>query len=163
MTRFSILICSLFLASGLFAQDEIIREAAPTDMVGFNFDWILGDWERTNDELGKETYESWTKEGNSYIGHGYTIQEIEFQRDTISQEFMKLSGENFEWILEVSIPGVTDKPVQFIMSELQDKSFICVNAKNDFPKSIMYSKWENGLFAEISGGGESVSFDFRKR
>ena len=36
-----------------------------------NFDWLLGKWQRTNEEQGKTTFENWEKTNNSeYNGIG---------------------------------------------------------------------------------------------
>lgn len=41
-----------------------------------NFDWLCGNWVRTNDEEGYRTYENWMKNSNTeYIGLGCTLQD----------------------------------------------------------------------------------------
>ncbi len=37
-----------------------------------NFDWLLGDWQRSNEKAGMETYESWKKiSSTEYLGHWF--------------------------------------------------------------------------------------------
>lgn len=42
--------------------------------------WLLGDWQRTNDEEGKSTFETWEQVNDStYVGMGYTLMD----KDTV--------------------------------------------------------------------------------
>ena len=64
-------------------QNDQKSTTQPTE----NFDWLLGNWKRTNEEKGKETFENWKKTNDTeYNGIGFTLQ----NSDTLSQEQMKL-------------------------------------------------------------------------
>lgn len=53
-----------------------------------NFDWLLGNWKRTNEEKGKETFENWKKTNNNeYKGNGDKMNAI------VSGDSLKLSFE----------------------------------------------------------------------
>lgn len=123
-----------------------------------NFDWLLGKWQRINEEQGKNTFESWKKNNNSeYNGIGFTIQ----NNDTISQEKMKIVKINGKWNLLVKT--LEEKEfIQFEMSEIQEDKFECKNDTLDFPKLIKY--WKNGdkINALVSGDNLKLSFEFKR-
>ena len=92
----------LFLAiSGIFLFScNQKNEAKPTEVEKEakvetqNFDWLLGEWKRNNEEKGKETFENWKKINNSeYNGIGFTLK----NKDTLSKEEMKIVEKNGEW------------------------------------------------------------------
>jgi len=52
-----------------------------------DFDYLIGDWERTNEKEGKKTFEHWLQNTEAlYTGIGYTLQ----NKDTIWKEQMQL-------------------------------------------------------------------------
>ena len=123
-----------------------------------NFDWLLGNWKRTNEEKGKETFENWKKANdNEYKGIGFTLQ----NRDTLSQEQMKLIQTNGKWNLLVKTPDEKDF-IKFEMTEIADDKFECKNDTLDFPKLIKY--WKNGdkMNAIVSGDSLKLSFEFER-
>jgi hypothetical protein len=123
-----------------------------------NFDWLLGNWKRNNEEAGKETFEVWEKTSNSeYIGLGFTMQ----NGDTIKQEKIKLIKLNGKWDMEVKVPEEAESII-FKMSEFDKNEFTCVNEVLDFPNKIKY--WRNGdkINALVSGGDMEIPFEFEK-
>ena len=123
-----------------------------------NFDWILGNWKRLNEEEGKETFENWEKVSDiEYAGIGFTMQ----RGDTISKEQIKLIKVNQNWDLVVSL-GSSSESVRFKGFNYTENEFSCENITNDFPNIIKY--WKNGdhIYAMISGGEIKVSFEFEK-
>lgn len=123
----------------------------------YNFDWLLGTWQRANDKEGKRTYEFWHKVGDKhYEGIGYTLQ----GQDTISQEKMLLMELHDVWGFNV-VAGA-DPMVRFKLIDVTESSFVCENQDNDFPKVIKYWKDQYRLKAEISGGGPTIPFVFAK-
>ena len=123
-----------------------------------NFDWLLGEWKRNNEEKGKETFENWKKANdNEYKGIGFTLQ----NRDTLSQEQMKLIQTNGKWNLLVKTPDEKDF-IKFEMTEIADDKFECKNDTLDFPKLIKY--WKNGdkMNAIVSGDSLKLSFEFER-
>lgn len=123
-----------------------------------NFDWLLGKWQRTNEEQGKTTFENWEKTNNSeYNGIGFTIQNA----DTISQETMKIVGTNGKWNLLVKT--LEEKEfVRFEMSEIQEDKFECKNDTLDFPKLIKYWKSKDKINALVSGDNLEIPFEFKR-
>ncbi len=123
-----------------------------------NFDWLLGKWQRTNEEKGKTTFENWEKTNNSeYNGIGFTIQ----NNDTISQEKMKIVKSDESWKLLVKT--LEEKEfVRFEMSEIQENKFECKNDTLDFPKLIKYWKKGDKINALVSGDSLKLSFEFKR-
>ena len=156
----------LFLAiSGIFLFScNQKNEAKPTEVEKEakvetqNFDWLLGEWKRNNEEKGKETFENWKKINDSeYNGIGFTLK----NKDTLSKEEMKIVENNGEWNLIVKTRDEKE-PTKFKMSELKSDKFVCVNDTIDFPKRIEY--WRNGekINATVSGGDLKIPFEFER-
>jgi len=121
------------------------------------FDALVGVWERSNDEKGKQTFEIWKKQNDElYIGEGFTLEGL----DTVFKEDIKILFQDSVWIFEVS--GLNENPVPFQIDHLDHKSFRCVNEKNPFPKKIVYNINENKLQAVISAGIDKILFDFER-
>lgn len=123
-----------------------------------NFDWLLGNWKRTNEEKGKETFENWRKiDDSEYNGIGFTLQ----NSDTLRQEDMKLIQTNGKWNLLVKTPDENDF-IKFEMVEIEKDKFECKNETLDFPKLIKY--WKNGdkMNAIVSGDSLKLSFEFER-
>ena len=123
-----------------------------------NFDFLLGNWQRTNDKDGKQTFEHWGKQNDSvYRGHSFTLLE----KDTIWQEFVTLSPIDGIWFYQVSMPE-SDQSTNFKVTEKTNNAFSCENPQNEFPKFIKYSLKGNDLLAEISDEKNMVLFEFVK-
>lgn len=123
-----------------------------------NFDWLLGNWKRLNDEAGNETFESWKKINESeYQGVGFTLK----NGDTISQEKMQLAKQYNQWNVSISIPS-EPKATVFKVTKTENLSFICENELNDFPKKIKYWVEDQNLKAKISNSDIEIAFDFEK-
>ena len=123
-----------------------------------NFDWLLGEWKRNNEEPEKETFENWKKINSSeYSGIGFTMQ----NGDTIKQEKIKLIKLNGKWNLIVKVPEESES-ITFKMTELKSDAFTCENDSLDFPKRIKY--WKNGekISALVSGDDLEIPFEFEK-
>ena len=123
-----------------------------------SFDWLLGKWERTNENEGRQTIEMWSKVTDSeYKGYGATLQD----GDTLWYENIKLVKSNNLWSFEVTGKGETT-PTVFELSSIEKGRFISENEQNEFPKKIEYFRSENGLKALISGDDMEVVFDFKR-
>ncbi len=123
-----------------------------------NIDWLLGKWLRSNDEAGKMTYEQWQKISDSlYLGLGFTMQ----QKDTVWKENVRLVLKDTVWSYDVFMSG-NPNPTSFLFTQMTDTSFVCENAKNEFPKKIVYEIKGDSMKATISGGGQDVAFLFGK-
>lgn len=123
-----------------------------------NYDWLLGNWMRTNEKKGKETVENWNKVNDTtYSGIGFTLQ----NNDTIFKEKMNLMKVRGKWNLTVTV-SQDAAPSVFKGIEHNENEFICENKENDFPNIIKYWKKGKNLNAEISGGETKVLFEFEK-
>lgn len=126
-----------------------------------NFDWLLGKWKRSNEEIGKETFENWAKKSNTeYVGFSYTTQ----KGDTIYEEKFRLVKSNNNWNFKIELKGET-KPSSFKMTSYNTQEFICENKainypnrKSDSPNKIKYWKNSDKLYATISG--EKIELQF---
>ncbi len=122
------------------------------------FDWLVGNWERTNESEGNKTYEYWTKKSSTeYIGLGCTLK----NKDTIFKESIRLIKEKEQWVFKVI--GVNETPTLFPISSLTGKSFTCENPENEFPKRIIYSIEDGNLKAVISANKTHIPFLFKKK
>jgi len=123
-----------------------------------NFDWLLGEWERLNEEEGKKTFENWEKTSETeYSGIGFTMQ----SEDTIKQEKIRLIKTRGEWNLTVKVPEETES-ITFKMTNHSENEFTCKNKEIDFPNKIIY--WKNGdkINASVSNAKMEISFEFKK-
>lgn len=125
---------------------------------GEDFDWLLGNWQRINEQEGRQTFENWQKINDAeYEGLGFTLQ----NDDTIWQENIKLIKSDSGWNFEAIGKGETN-PTIFRLTRKEKESFVSENELNEFPKKIHYYKSKDNLNATISGGGEEVLFEFKK-
>jgi len=154
----SLILIALLFSCQADKQNEPVPEKAPI-VIAESFDWLLGEWQRSNDKEGKQTYETWTKTNNTeYAGHGFTLQ----QQDTTFQERMSLVKHENTWQLEVAGAG-NPKPVVFKLTKTGDNSFTCENPEHDFPTKIEYARNGDQINAAIFGGDQRIPFDFVKR
>jgi len=122
-----------------------------------NLDWILGNWERTNNSKGTQNYESWTKKSkDEYVGFGYTLKD----KDTFFKENIRLIHIKDIWNLEVF--GVNETPTLFKFISNTTNSFTCQNLQNEFPKRIKYSFDGENLKAIISDDNNEIPFLFKQ-
>ena len=130
----------------------------PREEVAVNLDWINGNWKRTNDNKGKQTFESWKKISTTeYAGFSFTLQ----KGDTISQEQMSLIAPNGKWSLFVKTPD-EKRPIEFKLSALKSNEFVFTNDSIDFPKQIQYWTESGKLKAKVSNKDMEISFEFEK-
>lgn len=129
------------------------------DTPDLDFDWLLGDWIRTNEDGDKDTFESWAKVNASvYQGFGFTL----IKTDTVWQEEMRLIKIGEGWSLEVTGKGESD-PTVFQLTELSQNSFTSQNPEHDFPTEIRYFKSGEFLKAIVSGNELEIPFEFERR
>lgn len=153
-----IVIPNLFLTSYIESANKGKETKVEETIVIENFDWLLGEWKRKNEDAGKETFEVWTKINNSeYYGVGFTLQ----NNDTLSQEKIRLVESNGKWNLEVQSPN-DSIPTKFIMTSNGHQEFICENKLLDFPKMIKYWKKGNEINAIVSGDNMEILFEFER-
>ena len=147
------MICGLSCAE--HGRGERSLRAGPDSKQDFN--WLIGNWKRTNDQEGLLTFEYWTKTSDTeYIGRGFTLQD----HDTVFMEHLSLYRLSGEWIFQVT--GVNEQPTLFPLEYQSEQSFRCGNPDNEFPKHIEYYLEDNLLHAKISGGGNDILFTFEE-
>lgn len=123
-----------------------------------NFNWLIGNWKRLNNDGEKKTFENWKKEiDNRFIGHGFVIKGL----DTIWQEKMILSKKDSIWALEVETPGNRNL-IEFILTEHNSNSFTVENPNHDFPKKIKYWKNKEKPNALVTGNEMKLNFEFER-
>lgn len=145
---FSIISCNVKV------EKKIVSDSKPHT----TFDWLLGNWIRTNEKEDRKTYERWTKINPSeYSGTSFTLKD----KDTIWQENVKLINDKNEWNFVVTPKGTPQQTV-FRLTTLTDSTFTCENQNNDFPKIIRYFKSGDSFNAEIEGGDMKILFEFGK-
>ena len=151
---FLVIIPLLFFQSGCSQKQSSNDEIEITNS---SFDWIVGNWERTNDEVGKKTFENWGKKSiTEFVGEGFTLAE----NDTIFKEQLRIIKIDNRWQLEVV--GVNESPTIFEFTNYSENSFSCENKLNEFPKTINYSFDGNMLTARIADDKNEIIFSFVK-
>jgi len=161
MSRILLLLMALLMVSCQFLSNEnkIVSEAqTAVENPLVNFDWLLGKWQRNNEDPGKETFENWIKiSPTEYTGIGFTMQ----ANDTVKQEQIRLIQKNKQWLLEVKTLEDT-KATSFKMISFSKDTFTCENNDIDFPNRIKY--WKNGtkINASVAGGDFEIAFEFEK-
>ncbi len=141
------------------------KNPAKLTEVSNNFDWLLGKWKRSNEAIGKETFENWDKISETeYVGFSCTIQNT----DTIYQEKFRLVKLNNNWNFKIELKGELI-PSIFKMTSFNAEEFICENKnlnfpnkKLDSPNKIRYWKGIDKIYATISGKKINLQFDFVK-
>lgn len=122
-----------------------------------DFDWLIGEWVRSNEKSDRATYEYWEKQSDSlYFGTGLTLQ----NSDTIFKEKIHLVKTANQWVYRVY--GINRRPTSFRLTQRSANSFVCQNEKNPFPKLIKYSLENDILTAEISADGKKIRFIFEQ-
>jgi hypothetical protein len=123
-----------------------------------NFDWLLGQWKRLDEEEGKETFENWEKYNDTaYYGIGFTMQ----NKDTIKQELIKLKKVDDHWNLSVKTPDEL-QAIDFKMTTYNATEFVCENTEIDFPNKIRYWIVGDTLNASVSNPEITIPFKFEK-
>lgn len=131
------------------------KKEVPITKITTEFDYLIGDWERTNSKGGTETFEHWKSISTTELrGHGYTLED----EDTIFNERMRLSKKQNQWLL--SIYGPNEDPTVFKISTHDHKSFTAIHPENEFPKVIAYSYFDDVLMATISSEEMEIPFIF---
>ncbi|WP_439131109.1 DUF6265 family protein [Polaribacter sp.] len=115
--------------------------------------FLIGEWKRLNDKPRSQTYEIWN---TNLVGMGYTMKGTK----RTFQEILSIVKINDTLYLEVK--GVNEKATLFKFTNQTDTSFVCENAKNDFPKKITYFKEGKQLKAIVAADDFRIDFVFEK-
>lgn len=148
----------LLLTIFILACNPKEKSAVSNEKPASQFDWLLGNWTRTNEKKDRQTFENWVKiNGSEYAGEGYTLQ----NNDTIWKETVQLIESNGQWAFAVTPKGETKQTI-FNLIKIENHAFTCESKTNDFPKIIHYFKDGHSLKAEISGGDMKIPFEFER-
>lgn len=137
---------------------DIQKEKSKSEPINtVNFNWLLGEWQRTNEEPNMETFEYWKKANDStFFGMGIRVQ----NKDTLFLEKMKLLKTKKDWNLKV-ITKEDDAPTVFKVINIAPNEFTCENPENEFPNKIHYFKEGDLLKAIISNEEMEILFQFK--
>ena len=151
---FTVIGLSFFIT---LAQGQQTQTSAQQQFDGLS--WVLGQWQRTNERQGAQTYETWEKESDSvYRGLGVTIK----GGDTTFVEKLRIELKDNK-LYYVAEPQQNTKPTYFEMTTIEPDGFVSENPEHDFPKMIQYIMKEGTLTAIISDGGDKkIGFVFKK-
>ena len=159
--RFSFFLLMLLLVSckpnSEKKGEDIASKSVDNSSMDSSLDWMIGAWLRSNEADGKQTMETWVKGGDSYTGHGVTLE----KGDTIWQELMILSKKDTIWNLDIK-QGRSEEASSFVISDIGQQYFVAECPEKEFPKQIIYQLDNDSLRAEISGGGPVIPFTFYK-
>lgn len=146
--RTTLVLVLTFISASVFAQNDINK-----------LDWLTGTWTRTNPKPGRSGVEVWTKRNNELVGRGVNLK----GPDTAFVEKLKIVARDGKLFYVADVPE-NNSEVLFEFTQLTNRSFVCENAKHDFPKKISYTLEGDNLKATISGEGREVDYLFvRKR
>ncbi|CAL2081828.1 conserved hypothetical protein [Tenacibaculum sp. 190524A05c] len=118
-----------------------------------NPDFLIGKWKRINEDSTKTTHEVWNQD---FSGMGYTLKD----NDTVFKEILNIIDIKGKQYFQVT--GVNQQPTLFVVTELTDKSIICKNDQNEFPKEISYWMEEGKLKAKVANEDFAIDFVFEK-
>ena len=157
-TKFKIAVIAVIALFSAMCTPKPETSSNKSEVVAENFDWLLGNWKRTNEEKTKQTFEIWEKLNETqYSGLGFTMQD----GDTISEEKIMLIKQNGSW--DFIVKTLFDNQVTaFKVQVFNDSLFICKNEMHDFPKLIKYWKEGTKLKAMVSGDTMEIPFEFEK-
>lgn len=148
-----ILIITLLFSFNNKYQEPHLNQLQQTE----NFDWLIGDWIRTNGKKESITTEIWEKaSGNLYLGTGLTKKNNEI----VFKENLRLIKKGSNWIYEVT--GVNADTTNFVIQSFSENSFIANNPDNPFPKKIEYVYKDEKLVAVISDEDKKIVFEFKR-
>lgn len=159
MNQTLLLVIAVFALNSCNSQiKNVVKSENDTEILSQNFDWLLGNWIRTNEKENKKTFENWEKKSDSeYIGFSYTMQ----NSDTIWQERVRLVNIGNNWSFNVTQKDEREV-TKFALTLIEKTKFICENQANEFPKRIEYSLVGERIEAIVSGPGMEIHFDFKK-
>jgi hypothetical protein len=115
--------------------------------------FLVGNWERINNESGKKTYETWKAD---YTGIGITVK----NKDTVFKEVLSIVSINDT--LTLIVEGVNKTPTLFKFTSQTDSSFVAENPAHDFPTKIAYWLENKKLKAHVSNSKFGIDFVFEK-
>jgi hypothetical protein len=149
-----LVVALLIVSHGAFAQTHRV-----SDKDFGKLSWLEGTWIRTNAKPGRSGTEVWVRENaKELIGRGVSMK----GNDTSFVEKLKIVIKNGS-IYYVSDVPENPKPVDFIITAIDDDGFVCENPLHDYPKKIVYRRTGDKLRAVTSGDGKEAEFLFERK
>lgn len=144
--------CLLLLlpASSLFAQQKPAGAFNPADFKGT---WV------TEEKKGVKTCEDWLIENPALLkGRSYRVKGA----DTTMLEWVDLRVDGNQVVYTPTTAGQNDgNPVPFTLESAEERRYIFVNRKHDFPKRIVYDfEGSDRLHAWIDDGTDKQRIHF---
>ncbi|AUC16855.1 hypothetical protein BTO06_17640 [Tenacibaculum sp. SZ-18] len=115
--------------------------------------FLIGKWKRIDEDSTKTTFEVWN---DDLSGMGYSLKD----KDTIFKETLNITLIKGSPYFQVT--GVNQEPTLFDITSLTEKSMVCKNEQNDFPKEISYRMEEGKLKAKVANEDFAIDFVFEK-
>lgn len=125
----------------------------------FNLDrinWLEGSW-RSKNETG--FFENWEiAEKNRMTGIGFTME----NSDTLMTEHLEIYVSDSGTFYKALVSDQNDRlPVLFKLNHAENDSLVFANPSHDFPRFIVYKKFDNNSFkAYVRDGFEESSRGF---
>lgn len=110
--------------------------------------WLIGSWENVSNQ--GNMYEKWQiKNDSAFIGESYFIK----GNDTLSAEMISLEQTGQDLFYIPLVKNQNDgKPVLFLLTSMDQQTFVFENPIHDFPQKITYQQvGQDSLIAKISG------------
>lgn len=133
----------------------------PSTETAANFkklEWLVGSWDRTNAKPGRSSNERWEK-SKEFELRGIAVN-MQGKDTTYVEKIAILIKDNS--IYYVADVPENQKPIYFKLTEIDNIGFVCENPEHDFPKKISYQLEGANLKAQISGGGKSIDYHFKR-
>jgi hypothetical protein len=148
----------IFIGLMIIGHGALAQQQGVSDKEFGKLSWLEGTWVRTNVKPGRSGTERWVRRsGNELMGWGVSMKGA----DTSFVEKLKVIVKSGS-IYYVSDVPENAKPVDFILTSIDDDGFVCENPSHDFPKKISYRLTGNSIRAVISGDGKEMEFLFER-
>ncbi len=134
-------IIKLSVIFGVFILQHVYGQKMDIQKVNF----LIGTWKID----GKESYETWKKKDEKFIGKSYKIKdEKKYVSETLE---IKLADDNLIYIATVFDQN-EGKGIMFTLKQSEKQLFSFENLQHDFPKKIQYKIInKDELFVSVLG------------
>ena len=111
-------------------------------------DFLVGTWKVE----GKETYESWKKEGDKLIGESFKKRGDQ----KYVTETLEIKKEGKKWVYIATVKNQNNgQGISFTLQEVKNDLYSFENLVHDFPKKIQYKILsKNSLQVSVLGEGD---------
>mgnify|MGYP000353778492 CR=1 FL=1 len=147
-------LCLLFFSFSAFAQNENLL---------FQMSWLEGYWINPDSTV----IEQWRPQGEFLIGVVNEVEDVDSYfknwEKLVVLESLELEQRDGKWVYKALTREHDWQPVEFIQESSTKDEIVFYNAKNDFPKWIIYNQTKPGtLLIILKNETESKEFLFNK-